>query len=160
MGAELFTTEYATEEDKQRVLSLVPQQAPFRYVGDIVEMTDSHIIGRYHYRPDEYFYKGHFPGNPVTPGVILVETMAQFCVTAHGIYMHLKKQKNETRELLTYFAECEIEFSAPVPPDSVVTVYGDKLYFRRLKLKSTVRLEMADGTVAASGTIAGMGVEI
>ncbi|MEO1575848.1 MAG: beta-hydroxyacyl-ACP dehydratase, partial [Pseudomonadota bacterium] len=56
------------------LLQAVPQQAPFRFIDTIVEVDDDHIVGRYTFRPDEFFYAGHFPGQPVTPGVILIET--------------------------------------------------------------------------------------
>ena len=62
---------------KQEVLSLVPQQPPFRFIDEIISLDDEQIIGAYRFREDEYFYRGHFPGNPITPGVILIETMAQ-----------------------------------------------------------------------------------
>ena len=60
-----------------RVLDLLPQQEPFRFVDEILEMDDDHIVARYTFRPDADFYRGHFPGNPITPGVLLIEAMAQ-----------------------------------------------------------------------------------
>ena len=69
------------------VLAALPQQAPFRFLDEIVELDDEHIVARYTFRDDEDFYRGHFPGNPLTPGVILVETMAQAGVVALGLYL-------------------------------------------------------------------------
>ena len=73
---------------KAEVLALVPQQEPFRFIDEIVELDDEHIVARYTFRPDADFYRGHFPGNPITPGVILTETMAQAGVVAFGIYLY------------------------------------------------------------------------
>ena len=62
---------------KQEVLSLVPQQPPFRFIDEIISLDDEQIIGAYRFREDEYFYRGHFPGNPIMPGVLLCEACFQ-----------------------------------------------------------------------------------
>ena len=59
------------------VLARVPQQPPFRFIDEILELDAEHILAGYRFREDAGFYRGHFPGNPITPGVILLETMAQ-----------------------------------------------------------------------------------
>ncbi|MBN2397434.1 MAG: beta-hydroxyacyl-ACP dehydratase, partial [Deltaproteobacteria bacterium] len=74
----------ADPETIRQVLEMVPQMPPFRFIDDILEMDGDHIVGAYRFREDEYFYRGHFPGRPVTPGVILIETMAQTGVVAFG----------------------------------------------------------------------------
>jgi len=148
----------ASPEMIEKVLGILPQQSPFRYVDEITELDDSHIIGRYRFKEDEFFYKGHFPGNPVTPGVILIETMAQIAIVAQGLYILMLE--NQKIELTTLFTECEIEFNAPVMPGDLVTVYGEKIYNRRNKLKAKARLELEDGRIAAEGTLAGVGVKL
>jgi 3-hydroxyacyl-[acyl-carrier-protein] dehydratase len=55
-----------------QLLDLLPQQRPFRFVDEIVEVDEQRIVGRYTFREDEWFYAGHFPGRPITPGVILL----------------------------------------------------------------------------------------
>ena len=71
----------------KQVLDLIPQQDPFRFIDEILELDDDHIVGVYRFRPDADFYRGHFPGNPVTPGVILIESLAQVGIVALGIYL-------------------------------------------------------------------------
>jgi 3-hydroxyacyl-[acyl-carrier-protein] dehydratase len=80
---------------RERVLALVPQRRPFRFIEEILELDEEHIVGAYRFRSDEYFYPGHFPGLPVTPGVILIETMAQTGVVAFGLYLNLLRGKGE-----------------------------------------------------------------
>lgn len=144
----------------EEVLQAVPQQEPFRFIDRIAELDDEHIVGGYTFKPDEFFYRGHFPGDPITPGVILIETMAQTGVVALGLYLTSRiLPAEEVSQWTTVFTECEMEFYLPVLPGSSVTVYGEKLFFRRMKLKSRVKLVLADDRVAAEGTLAGVGVK-
>ena len=71
----------------KEILALVPQREPFRFIDEIISLDEEQIIGAYRFREDEFFYRGHFPGHPITPGVILIETMAQIGATAFGIYL-------------------------------------------------------------------------
>ena len=143
----------------EQLLDAVPQRAPFRFIDEVVEVSDDHIVGRYTFRPDEYFYAGHFPGAPVTPGVILIETMAQTGVVALGLFLTSRTvAADEVGQWLTLFSECQVEFRRPVMPGDTVTVRASKVYFRRMKLKCKVALELADGTLAAEGELAGVGV--
>jgi len=57
--------------------NLLPHREPFLFVDEIVEATNEKITAKHTFTENEYFFKGHFPGYPVVPGVILVETMAQ-----------------------------------------------------------------------------------
>ncbi len=148
----------ADREMIERVLSHVPQKAPFRFIDEITTLTEIRITGSYRYREDEYFYQGHFPGHPITPGVILIETMAQFAVVAMNIYLRIVAGKDPSSPAL--FTDCEMEFSATVPPGSLVRIFGDRIFYRRGKIKSHCRLELEDGTLAASGTISGMETQI
>jgi len=144
---------------KEQVLDLVPQKPPFRFVDRLVEINESGAIGEYTFRGDEDFYKGHFPGNPVTPGVILLETMCQTGLVAFGIYLlGLEAPLETVAETVTLFTDGEVEFARVVRPGDTVRVRAEKLFWRRRKLKSKVVLELADGTLVASGTVSGMGV--
>ena len=80
---------------RERILAMVPQQHPFRFIEEILELDEEHIVGVYRFRSDEYFYRGHFPGLPITPGVILIETMAQTGVVAFGLYLSCFRGERE-----------------------------------------------------------------
>ena len=147
----------ASQEEMLLVKNSLYQTAPFLFVDEITELSEDHIVGNYRFKEDEYFYKGHFPGNPITPGVILIETMVQMSVVCLGSYILYCRGRD--RKTKSVFTECEVDFSAMVPPGSLVTVHGKKIYERFGKLKCEARLVLEDGTVAASGKLAGVEVK-
>jgi 3-hydroxyacyl-[acyl-carrier-protein] dehydratase len=143
-----------------QVLELLPQQEPFRFVDEILELGDEHIVARHTFRPEAFFYRGHFPGNPITPGVILIESMAQTGVVALGIYLVAREKGAEAvKKVLTVFTDVTAEFSGVVRPGDRVTIRARKVFFRRMKLRAEVEMRKDDGTLVATATVAGMGIE-
>ena len=143
-----------------QVLDLLPQQEPFRFVDEILEVDDDHIVARYTFRPDADFYRGHFPGNPITPGVLLIEAMAQTGVVALGIYLVARERGvEEVRRVLTVFTDVTAEFTGVVRPGDTVTISARKVFFRRMKLRAEVEMRKGDGSLVATATVAGMGIE-
>lgn len=141
------------------VLKLIPQQAPFRFIDEIISMDEAHIVGQYTFKEDESFYAGHFPGQPVTPGVILLETMAQTGVVAFGLYLlSLQLDSSQLDQWLTLFSDAEVEFSRTVLPGETVTITAKKVFWRRMKLKAQVEMHNAKGELVSSCVISGMGV--
>jgi len=143
-----------------QVLDLLPQQEPFRFVDEILEVADDHIVARYTFRPEADFYRGHFPGNPITPGVLLIEAMAQTGVVALGIYLVARERGvEEVRRVLTVFTDVSAEFAGVVRPGDTVTIRARKVFFRRMKLRAEVEMRKDDGSLVATATVAGMGIE-
>lgn len=142
-----------------QVLELMPQQRPFRFVDEILEVDGQRIAGRYTFRKDEWFYAGHFPGRPITPGVILLESMCQVGVVAMGIYLFaLERSVEEARVWTTLFVEAESEFLKSVLPGETVTIRGEQIFWRRNKLRARIEMFAADGTLVAQTTASGLGV--
>jgi len=140
------------------VLELLPQRDPFRFIDEILELDDDHIVGTYRFHPDADFYRGHFPGNPVTPGVILIEAMAQVGIVALGIFLLAQEKEADTSKMMTLFTDTNVDFGGIVKPGERITISAKKVFFRRRKLRSQAEMTLDDGTVVCSGIVSGMGV--
>jgi len=139
--------------DYQHIVAKLPYEKPFLFVDAITDVSDDSIEGHYTFDENLDFYKGHFKGNPVTPGVILTETVAQIGVVCLGIYL-LGDSLNEHTKIA--LSSIEIEYLSPVFPGEKVTVIGKKIYFRFGKLKCTVSMRNTAGNEVCHGTIAGI----
>lgn len=140
---------------KEKILSLIPQQEPFRFIDEIIDVDEDSIIGSYTFKEDEYFYQGHFPEMPVTPGVILTECMAQIGLVALALYI-LGADEEEANNCNTLFTSSYVDFKKMVLPGDKVIVRSDKKYFRFKKLCCDVRMETPDGDLICSGELSGM----
>jgi 3-hydroxyacyl-[acyl-carrier-protein] dehydratase len=148
---------------RQEVLNLVPQQAPFRFIDEIISLDEEQIVGAYRFRDDEYFYRGHFPGRPITPGVILIEAMAQVGVVAFGIYLLACQKKMRPSQMnvpLSLFSMADnVEFKGMVAPGERVIIRGGKIYFRKNTIKANVSMERENGEIICFGILSGVGVD-
>jgi 3-hydroxyacyl-[acyl-carrier-protein] dehydratase len=145
----------------RQTLDLIPQQPPFRFIDAITSVGEKTIHASYRFREDEMFYKGHFPGNPNTPGVILIETMAQTAVVAMGIYQLLNQGVSafELQQMTTLFAFADaVEFNGIVVPNERVEIFGELIYLRRGHLKTKARIQRESGETVCSGILTGTGV--
>jgi 3-hydroxyacyl-[acyl-carrier-protein] dehydratase len=73
--------------NKEEIIAKLPYSKPFLFVDELISISENGVEGTYFFSPELDFYKGHFVNNPVTPGVILTEAMAQIGVVCLGIYL-------------------------------------------------------------------------
>lgn len=141
---------------EEKILSVLPQKFPFRFVDKILSVDDLTIVGEYTFRQEEYFYKGHFEGNPVTPGVILTECMAQVALACHSAFFLLKDDPEVKKKYTQFFSSSHVQFLKAVYPRETVTVSAKKDYFRHGKIKSQVKMMNASHEVVCKAELSGL----
>ena len=140
--------------NKEELLEQLPYSKPFLFVDELQEIDENGARGTFRFDPELDFYKGHFKDSPVTPGVILTETMAQIGLVCLGLYL-VGNSANPMKGhvMLTSTA---IDFMKPVFPGEKVTVVSEKVYFRFKKLHCTVSMQNEAGETVCKGTLSGM----
>lgn len=135
----------------EEIIAKLPYAKPFLFVDELLVINENGVEGTFTFNSNLDFYKGHFKNNPITPGVILTETMAQIGLVCLGIYL------NEGKEIQNIgFTSSEVEFLKPVYPNEKVTVISEKVYYRFGKLKCKVKMLNEKKEEVCSGTLAGM----
>jgi beta-hydroxyacyl-ACP dehydratase FabZ len=133
--------------DVQEISQLLPHRYPMLMVDRIVEINDESIVGVKNVTVNEPHFRGHFPGFPVMPGVLIIEAMAQVAGILVG------KLAPHTRGKIMFLASVEeAKFRKPVVP-------GDQLRIemKLLRLKYSVAkmkgLATVDGQLVAEATL-------
>lgn len=139
-----------------KIIKLLPYKKPFLFVDELTEISKNGITGNYTYREDEFFYEGHFKNNPITPGVILTETMAQIGVVCLGVFLLEDHVSSEDKKPQIALTSNQVDFFLPVLPKEKVTVISEKEYFRFNKLKCKVKMLNSKNELVCRGTISGM----
>ncbi len=142
-----------------QILDHIPQTRPFRFVDQITYVNEQEIAGTYTFKKDEFFYAGHFQNRPITPGVILLESMCQVGVVAFGLYLlSLQLPSSEMNKWLTLFTEAEVEFFNPVYPGDQVIMKAQKIFWRRMKLRSNIEMYDPNNNLLVRAMASGVGV--
>lgn len=138
----------------EEIIALLPYSEPFLFVDEITTVSNKGITGTYTFKETESFYKGHFKNNPVTPGVILTECMAQIGLVSLGIY--LLKERENLIDLKVAFTSSDLTFLKPVYPKEKVTVISEIEYFRFNKLKCSVKSYNTHNEIVCKGVLSGL----
>jgi 3-hydroxyacyl-[acyl-carrier-protein] dehydratase len=139
----------------KEIIALLPYQKPFLFVDELKNISEDGITGNYTFESTSFFYEGHFKDNPVTPGVILTEVMAQIGVVCLGIFL-LQDKIGELSSPKISLTSNQIDFFLPVFPGEKVTVVSEKEFFRFNKLKCKVQLFNTSKELVCRGFISGM----
>ena len=116
--------------DKEEIKNYIPHREPFLFVDEVVELIpEKSITANVTFSEDDFFFKGHFPGNPVVPGVIIVEAMAQ----AGGVLIYKSYEDKLLGLTPALVGINNVKFKLPTLP-------GDKLRIETILVKSKLNI--------------------
>nr|WP_321456922.1 3-hydroxyacyl-ACP dehydratase FabZ [uncultured Cohaesibacter sp.] len=138
--------------DIMRVLELLPHRYPFLMIDRIIEMDgDDSCIGIKNVTINEPHFQGHFPVQPVMPGVLLIEAMAQ---TAGALCVNSREEMGTPS--LVYFMTIEkAKFRKPVVPGDVVHIHVQKVK-NRANIWKFACVAKVDGAKVAEAEVSAM----
>ena len=130
---------------KEEIKQIIPQREPFLMIDEVEEYIPGEMATAYKYvKEDEWYFKGHFPGNPIMPGVLIVESLAQT-----GAVSILSLPENKNKNAL-FGGIDKMKFKKQVVPG-----YKLKLEVKRIKKKGPIGIgegiATVDGKIAAKG---------
>jgi 3-hydroxyacyl-[acyl-carrier-protein] dehydratase len=154
MNAQTDKTSVATSSsvDIRRILEMIPHRYPMLMVDRIVDMQLDHsAVGIKNVSINEPFFQGHFPTEPVMPGVLIVEAMAQ---TAAVLVVATFGPKSDGK--LVYFMSIDgVRFRRPVVPGDRLELHVEKVQSRQTVWKFFGKA-VVEGKVVAEATFAAM----
>ena len=134
--------------DADGIQEILPHRHPFLLVDGIVEMERlKRIVGIKNVRATEDYFRGHFPGKPIMPGVLIIESMAQT-----GGLLLLQEVKDREKKLLYFVAIDAARFRRPVVPGDQLRIEVNVLAWRGTFCKLQGRASVG-GELAAEATL-------
>lgn len=110
--------------DREKIKSVLPHREPFLFIDEVIEIEEAKKVTAVKYvKEGESFFQGHFPGNPVMPGVLIAEAMAQ---TAIVLYATAKPGIAKTHPDY-YLGKMKSEFLSPVYPGDKLVIETDSV---------------------------------
>lgn len=129
--------------NREEIKNLIPHREPMLLV-DNIEFDGTEVEATYHVRGDEYFLQGHYPGNPIVPGVIQCEIMAQASCRL--------VEKDLPGKTPLYAGLDKIRFKRPVRPGETIVVHSrvksQRMHTYFIEAEATV-----DGEVCVKGEL-------
>jgi len=130
--------------DIQKIMELLPHRYPFLLVDRVIELVpDDRVTALKNVTINEPFFPGHFPGQPVMPGVLIIEAMAQ----AGGLLAIESSPADKRGQLIYFMGMDKVRFRKPVVP-------GDQLIFEAKILKMRSKVAKMSGTASVDNQIA------
>ncbi|MCQ2054668.1 MAG: beta-hydroxyacyl-ACP dehydratase [Fibrobacter sp.] len=146
------------------VHNLLPQKAPFAFVDEIIDLQKGdanaadeaarlpQITAVWHLTGKEAFFEGHFPGNPILPGVLQIESMAQ----AATLLTQIAKESSVAGKRPAFIGVENCRFRAPVAPPADLTIVVTMTVARRTVFKYSGKIMQGDTLVCEAEFSAAM----
>jgi 3-hydroxyacyl-[acyl-carrier-protein] dehydratase len=125
--------------DIEAIKRILPHRPPFLFVDEVIEVSDDRILAKRKIRDDEYFFAGHFPDEPIMPGVLMVEAIAQ----AGGVML----LRNRENGIPLFMAIDKVRFRRIVKP-------GDTLILEVRLLQDRGKVVKIEGTAKVDDAVA------
>ena len=127
--------------DIQKIMNLLPHRYPFIMIDRILELVPGEkVVALKNVTINEPFFQGHFPGNPIMPGVLIIEAMGQA-----GAVLAAKSLSGEQQDSFIYFMSMDkVKFRQPVVP-------GDQIIFEMRFLKKREKVFKMSGVALVDG---------
>ncbi|MBQ6738019.1 MAG: 3-hydroxyacyl-ACP dehydratase FabZ [Synergistaceae bacterium] len=132
------------ELDINEIMKLLKQRPPFLLVDRVTDYDDTHVTGYKNVTINETFFQGHFPGQPVMPGVLILESMGQVA----SIMVGLKLGKEQENKIAFFAGADKIRFRKPVRPGDKLVTKAELLKARGTSGKAKVTGYVDDEVVA------------
>jgi len=128
------------------IIRIIPHRYPFLFVDKIVEMElGKRVVGIKNVTANEPFFQGHFPGNPIMPGVLIIEAMAQVGGVLARLSLPDVMEREEMGEIF-FVSMDKVKFRKPVVP-------GDQIRFEDEALRTGGRIWKMAGKAFVDGDL-------
>jgi beta-hydroxyacyl-ACP dehydratase FabZ len=129
--------------DIQKIMQLLPHRYPFLLVDRILELeVGKRVVGLKNVTINEPFFQGHFPNQPIMPGVLIIEAMGQ----AGGVLAASALPEDEADQVIIFMGMDKVRFRKPVVP-------GDQLIFELEVLKQRRKIFKMSGLARVDGKV-------
>ncbi len=136
--------------DQNKIKSVLPHREPFLFIDEIIEIDGTQkVIAAKNVNEDADYFRGHFPGNPLMPGVLVIEAMAQASVILYSLDRPHIAETNPDY----YLGNVKSEFLAPVRPGDRLILESSKIKFMDNAAITSTLARVGDTVVAKANLV-------
>jgi 3-hydroxymyristoyl/3-hydroxydecanoyl-(acyl carrier protein) dehydratase len=125
---------------RDEILEVLPHRPPFVLIDSVLEADRDHAVATLRLQPGDLWFQGHFPGEAVLPGALLVEAMAQTCFFVYAVHFE--------RDELLYLTQVKTRFRSVVRPPAELRITATAVKMLKQACLMTARVAVGDRLVA------------